>query len=103
MALLSSEDGARRSAVCVRACEGIPTELLERGFLLRLIAACVHVDDGRVQEALEELVSHRLRLADRKLIASSRSTPSDPGSATRPVKASPGQSSARARQSLSSS
>ena len=71
MALLSGEasrktGGERRAAACVTACEGIPTKLLERGFILRLIAVCVHVEDGRVREALEELVRHRLRLVDGK-------------------------------------
>ena len=50
-----------RSAACVKACEGIPTELLEQGFLLRLIAACVHVQDERVREMLETLALHRLQ------------------------------------------
>ena len=50
-----------RSAACVRACEGIPTELLEQDFLLRLIAACVHVQDERVREILETLALHRLQ------------------------------------------
>jgi len=67
--LLSSENGEdraerRRAAACVRACEGIPTELLETGIILRLIAACVHVSDSRVREVLEELVIHRLRRDD---------------------------------------
>jgi len=53
--------GERRSAACVKACEGIPTELLELGFILRLIAACVHVKDDRVCEVLEELALHRLQ------------------------------------------
>jgi len=55
---------SRRSAACVKACEGIPTELLERRFLLRLIAACVHITDGRVRELLEELALGRLRPMD---------------------------------------
>ncbi|HKF43322.1 MAG TPA: hypothetical protein VKG01_09490 [Thermoanaerobaculia bacterium] len=54
----------RRLAACVRACEGIPTELLEGGIILRLIAACVHVSDSRIREVLEELVVHRLRRED---------------------------------------
>ena len=56
--------GERHTAACVRACEGIPTELLERKFILRLIAACVHVKDERIREVLEELVVHRLRRDD---------------------------------------
>lgn len=65
--------GERRAAVCLKACEGIPTELLARGFILRLIAACVHVEDGRVREALEELVRHRLNLVDGRSDAKRRS------------------------------
>lgn len=70
MDLLSNEKprkspDERRDAACIRACEGIPTELLEGGIILRLIAACVHVSDSRVREVLEELVLHRLRRDDR--------------------------------------
>ena len=54
----------RRSTACLKACEGIPTELLETGIILRLVAACVHVKDLRVREVLEELAMHRLRHAD---------------------------------------
>jgi len=43
----------RRIAACVAACRGIPTEALEDGVLLRLIAACVHVKEPRIQEILE--------------------------------------------------
>ena len=82
--------GERRAAACVKACEGIPTELLERGFILRLIAACIHVEDGRVREALEELVRHRLRLADGKPDPKGRSAP-------RPVNAAPRGPSINAR------
>jgi hypothetical protein len=46
---------SRRAAACVRACEGIPTDRLEDGVIVRLVAACVHVADGRVREVLEEL------------------------------------------------
>jgi hypothetical protein len=53
-----------RSAACVKACEGIPTELLEQGFILRLIAACVHVQDDRVREMLETLALHRLQTVE---------------------------------------
>ena len=45
-----------RTAACVSACEGIPTSLLEDGFLTRLVAACLHVDDPRIQDVLSELV-----------------------------------------------
>ena len=51
----------RRSAACLKACEGIPTELLEGGIILKLIAACVHISDHRVRQVLEELAMHRLR------------------------------------------
>jgi hypothetical protein len=54
----------RRSAACLKACEGIPTELLEGGIILKLVAACVHVSDHRVRQVLEELAMHRLRHAD---------------------------------------
>ncbi|HYR45461.1 MAG TPA: hypothetical protein VER78_00555 [Thermoanaerobaculia bacterium] len=54
----------RRSAACLKACEGIPTELLEGRIILKLIAACVHVSDHRVREVLEELAMHRLRHGD---------------------------------------
>jgi len=77
----------RRAAVCVEACEGIPTELLERGFILRLIAACVHVEDGRVREALEDLVRHRLRLVDGKPGTEGKSARPSGGSAPRPADA----------------
>jgi hypothetical protein len=60
----------RRIAACVRACEGIPTELLEERIVLRLIAACIHVADARVREVLEELALHRLRRDDRARDAS---------------------------------
>jgi hypothetical protein len=67
---LWSDDGLRRggderrSAACLKACEGIPTELLEGGIILKLVAACVHVSDRRVREVLEELAMHRLRHLD---------------------------------------
>jgi hypothetical protein len=46
---------SRRIAACVQACEGIPTDRLEDGVIVRLVAACVHVADERVREVLEEL------------------------------------------------
>ena len=52
---LSTADLSRRVAACVRACQGIPTEQLEDGVLVRLVAAVVHVADDRVREVLEEL------------------------------------------------
>lgn len=39
----------------VRACEGTPTPLLEEGFIIRLVAACLHVEDRRVREVLNLL------------------------------------------------
>ena len=68
----------RRRAACLKACEGIPTELLEGGIILKLIAACVHVTDRRVREVLEELAWHRPRAADRE-------DPSRPARRLRPV------------------
>jgi hypothetical protein len=50
---------SRRAAACVRACEGIPTDRLEAGVIVRLVAACVHVADDRLREVLEELVPPR--------------------------------------------
>jgi len=41
--LSSSENQRRRMAACLKACEGIPTRALERGILLRLSAASIHV------------------------------------------------------------
>jgi len=56
---------ARRVAACLKACEGIPTEKLEDGVLIRLVAACIHVDDAEVREILEELSPMRPRLVTR--------------------------------------
>ena len=53
---------SRRIAACVRACEGIPTDRLEDGVIVRLVAACVHVADERVREVLEELSPKRAAL-----------------------------------------
>jgi hypothetical protein len=55
-------DSSRRVAACLKACEGIPTEKLEDGVLLRLVAACIHLDDPQVREVLEELSPVRPRL-----------------------------------------
>ena len=38
-----------RIAACLKACEGVPTEKLEGDIWLRLVAACVHVDDDEVR------------------------------------------------------
>jgi hypothetical protein len=61
---------SRRAAACVRACEGIPTDRLEDGVLVRLVAACVHVADDRVREILEEM-------SPRPPAASGRPRPAD--------------------------
>jgi len=48
---------ARRVAACLKACEGIPTENLESGVLIRLVAACIHVKDPEIRATLEALTS----------------------------------------------
>ena len=48
---------ARRIAACLKACEGIPTEKLESGVLMRLVAACIHVNDPEIRETLDALTS----------------------------------------------
>lgn len=45
----------RRVAACVSACQGIPTEALESGIILKLIAALVHLKEPRIQDILESL------------------------------------------------
>ena len=55
----------RRIAACLKACEGVPTEKLEGDIWLRLVAACIHVDDEEVREILEELSPIRPRLVTR--------------------------------------
>jgi len=52
---LDSKD-SRRVAACLRACAGIPTESLEDDSIMRLVAACVHVEDAQVRAALEALI-----------------------------------------------
>jgi hypothetical protein len=52
----------RRTAACVKACEGVPTQKLEEGILVRLVAACIHVEDPEVRAILDELVPQRPRL-----------------------------------------
>lgn len=47
---------SRRVAACLRACAGIPTESLEDDSIMRLVAACVHVDDSQVRAAVEALI-----------------------------------------------
>jgi len=55
-----SNPDPRRLDACTRACEGIPTEELEKGILYELIAACVHLrDDLRVTEILNRLIVAR--------------------------------------------
>ncbi len=48
---------ARRIAACLKACEGIPTENLESGVLMRLVAACIHVNDPEIRATLDALTS----------------------------------------------
>jgi hypothetical protein len=66
---------------CLKACEGIPTELLEEGIILRLVAACVHVTDRRLREVLEELAMRRFRFAS---CSSAPRTPRRPTAAHEP-------------------
>ena len=56
----------RRIAACLKACEGIPTEKLEDGVLLRLVAACIHVADAEVRQVIEELSPVKPRLVKSK-------------------------------------
>jgi hypothetical protein len=56
---------SRRVAACLKACEGVPTEKLEGDIWLRLVAACIHVDDDEVRAILEELSPIRPRLVAR--------------------------------------
>ena len=56
---------ARRIAACLKACEGVPTEKLEGDIWLRLVAACIHIDDEEVRAILEELSPIRPRLVTR--------------------------------------
>ena len=51
---------ARRIAACLKACEGISTENLESGILIRLVAACIHVNDPEIRETLDALTSKPL-------------------------------------------
>ena len=52
----------RRTAACLKACEGVPTEKLEDGIFVRLVAACIHLDDPEVSAIIDELVPRRPRL-----------------------------------------
>ncbi len=47
----------RRIGACLAACKGIPTEKLEQGILLRLIAACFGLRDPEVRHLLEDLAA----------------------------------------------
>ena len=48
----------RRAAACVKACAGISTAELERGIVLDLVAACIHLrHDLRVREILDRLTA----------------------------------------------
>ena len=75
----------RRLAACARACDGIPTEELERGILHDLIAACIHLrDDDRVTEVLNRLVvtpcpSPRIVRRVEQLAAAGRDASPEPG------------------------
>jgi hypothetical protein len=40
----------------------VPTQKLEEGILVRLVAACIHVEDPEVRAILDELVPQRPRL-----------------------------------------
>jgi hypothetical protein len=60
----ASSSSDRRTAACVKACEGVPTDKLEEGIFVRLVAACVHVEDPRVREIIEELVPRRPRAVE---------------------------------------
>jgi hypothetical protein len=55
----SEESVARRLKACVAACEGIPTEALESGVILRLVVACVHLEDARVREIIAAMAYQR--------------------------------------------
>ena len=59
---LPSNELDRRTAACLKACEGVPTEKLEEGIFVRLVAACIHLEDPEVKAILDELVPHRPRL-----------------------------------------
>jgi uncharacterized protein involved in tolerance to divalent cations len=59
---LASASLDRRIAACVKACEGVPTDKLEEGIIVRLVAACIHLDDPQVRSILDELVPQRPRL-----------------------------------------
>jgi hypothetical protein len=39
----------------------VPTDKLEEGIFVRLVAACVHVEDPRIREIVDELVPRRPR------------------------------------------
>jgi hypothetical protein len=58
----ASNASERRVAACLKACEGVPTEKLEEAIFVRLVAACIHLEDPRVSEIIDELVPHRPRL-----------------------------------------
>ena len=73
--------GARRITACLRACEGIPTEELERDIILNLVAACIHVEDSRLREVLERLTVLRRRLGGRACSEGSPPRGSGSGSA----------------------
>ena len=67
----------RRTAACVKACEGVPTEKLEEGIFVRLVAACIHLDDPEVSGIIDELVPRRPRLVRNQ--PESEASPDDAG------------------------
>ena len=76
---LAEAEVEHRTAVCFKACEGIPTALLEDGFFTRLLAAYVSVRDPRDREVLDLLapgIDRRGRLQrQQSLSARARSKP----------------------------
>jgi len=53
----------RRIKAALEACRGIPIQALEEDVIVQLVAACVHVDDPRIREILEEMSPLRPRHA----------------------------------------
>lgn len=56
----------RRIAACLKACQGIPLEALETQVIVRLAAACIHLQDPLVNEILEEMSPTRPRLVQNR-------------------------------------
>ena len=57
----ASNASERRIAACLKACDGVPTEKLEEGIIVRLVAACIRLEDPCVREIIDELVPRRAR------------------------------------------